>query len=735
MLIVSHQANLFAQGPTGQSEPPIQKSVATQQPDLAKQLADAKSAFETAAAANKGVHAPTAQALVIAYLNNGMGAEALAFAEEQQSLSIKEFGLASDEAIYACSDLASTTARQKGPEAGVSVFQSFVQRRSKELGEYHPATFRARGGMAGFLTAIGKQKDSFEYQQATIDIYNAKFGDDSIQSMVATNQLADSYFEANEYEKALSLYESTFPKLVATGKPESQLADHSALNMATMYRKINPEKAIEKLEFYWDRFLIVTKPFEKTDRVKSRKLELQSMLGDLYFRSGNFDKAEEIYESLATAAWKEDQRMDQQIQAKIFLAMIMQRRKQPEAAAAKIKAVIAESTEKLGKLHPTTQMSQRVLYEIYSQQSAADQGEKRKLATALFETFSADMDRLKPRGVGPAGEFSMISANADGVLLFAKEDGQAKVVGTLEKGDKLAVLRTNSFTEVYVPKIEKHCWLISYDVTRFVFEPEVHKQIFKEAIASFKQASTAAEKIDILKKQISLATDEIAAHPVIGLFYGDLFREYQKAGDSENAIRCLRKQIEMFALKGPDDHAYLQTKLELARLLTNEKQVAEAKQITTEVSNEVTRQLNDPTLDNKLVSALGNGATWFSVWPAGSAATPEQVSLMQKIVSIEPKGVYFNTLGVTLYRAGQFEQAIKACQQSIVKTPSERGLSEPHPADLAFTAMSHHQLHNEALSREFKEKAVAGAQVEPFKNDSEIIGIIKELQSLIPDLE
>ena len=143
-------------------------------------------------------------------------------------------------------------------------------------------------------------------------------------------------------------------------------------------------------------------------------------------------------------------------------------------------------------------------------------------------------------------------------------------------------------------------------------------------------------------------------------------------------------------------------------------------------------QFDDPPEYPDRECVLGNSTTWQAVWPAGSTATPEQVSLMQKIVSIEPKGIYFNTLGVALYRAGQFEQAIKACQQSVQKSPGEMGLPGPYPSDFAFIAMSYHQLGNQALSREFKDKAVTAAQAEAFKNDPEIIAIIKELQTLIP---
>ena len=182
------------------------------------------------------------------------------------------------------------------------------------------------------------------------------------------------------------------------------------------------------------------------------------------------------------------------------MAMIMQRREQPEAAAAKMKAVIAESTEKLGKLHQNTFRAKQVLYDIYSQLPTTDQEEKKKLATSLFETFLANKYHLQPQG---PDTFSMVSVVADEALLFAEEGGQTKIVGTVEKGAHLSVSRRGFFTEVYVPKIEKRGWLVLQDVTHFGFKPEVHKQIFEETPALFGKASTSSEKIDILQKQIS----------------------------------------------------------------------------------------------------------------------------------------------------------------------------------------------------------------------------------------
>jgi tetratricopeptide (TPR) repeat protein len=721
------QANPATQPTTTESSANPQKA------QLEKQLADAKSAFEKACSENNGIHLAAARQLVDVYVANGMKAEALAVVEKQKERVDAALGLASEDALNVRFLLARATAQTQGLEAGIAVLQSFVDLRSKELGEGHVETFEAREGMAGFLWGSKQQKRAVELQQESIEKLKALVGADSIRTLAATKQLADYFYEAKVYEQAAPIYESVFSKReTVSAEPGRDIFFGCALNLGIIYLNTDPAKAVDKFKFALGKQDQLNADPKKFPRLIRAKLRTQNLLGQAYFRSGDLDKAEETFQSLVANASVDEQFIEQQIEADARLATILQRRGQLDAAAKKMKEVADRANEKLGKSHRFTAMCRQTLYGMYSQLPAIPPEEKKNLATSLFENFVVAKGHLQPCQVDPkgtSGNFSMVTVANGKAPLFAIENGQAKFAGTVDKGERLSVSRYNSFEEVYVPKLKRRCWIFSQDTNRLVFSPEVHKQIFEEAASSFKQASSSVEKIGILQKQISLATSEVAAHPVIGLFYGDLSDEYQQSGDLDNAIKSKRKSIEMLSLKGPDDLGFLMTKIDLAKLLRSKQQVAESNQIVAEVSNEMSAQLDDPSKDRDSVCFLGNKTIWAAVWPAGSKVAPEQVSLMQKIVAVQPRGMYFNTLGVVFYRVGKYEQAIKACQQSIEKTPVELGLSQPHPADFAFTAMSHHQLGNEALAAEFKAKAEAGAKQDAFKNDAELIGIVKELQA------
>ena len=251
-IMVSLQACLHAQVPHASSAP---TNGTAQQAQLEKQLADAKSAFEKSSSENKGIHLATARQLVDAYMANGMKAEALAVVENQKELVDAALGLASQDALNVRFLLARTTAQTQGLEAGISVLQSFVDLRSKNLGEAHVATLNARQGMAGFLWGARRQRDAVELQQKTVAIINAKLGADSKESVLATRELADYFYEGKVYDQALPLYELIFPKMLTADGPESRQVEDCALKMGIMYLQTNPVKAVEKLEFYRARYL------------------------------------------------------------------------------------------------------------------------------------------------------------------------------------------------------------------------------------------------------------------------------------------------------------------------------------------------------------------------------------------------------------------------------------------------------------------------------------------------
>jgi hypothetical protein len=96
------------------------------------------------------------------------------------------------------------------------------------------------------------------------------------------------------------------------------------------------------------------------------------------------------------------------------------------------------------------------------------------------------------------------------------------------------------------------------------------------------------------------------------------------------------------------------------------------------------------------------------IWELVKAPTAENSAALKKLHLQKlrdtcqklPKGVYLHTLGIAEYRLGEIEAAMRSLSVSTEKLPAELGLSGPHPVDLGFLAMCHHQLgHKEEASR------------------------------------
>jgi tetratricopeptide (TPR) repeat protein len=88
--------------------------------------------------------------------------------------------------------------------------------------------------------------------------------------------------------------------------------------------------------------------------------------------------------------------------------------------------------------------------------------------------------------------------------------------------------------------------------------------------------------------------------------------------------------------------------------------------------------------------------------PAGSGDLAEALEHASQAVKLEPgKGVYWNTLGVARYRAGEWESAIEALERS-------RTLQgEAHLAhDAFFLSMSHHRLDHDEDARAWLDRAI-----------------------------
>ncbi len=126
-----------------------------------------------------------------------------------------------------------------------------------------------------------------------------------------------------------------------------------------------------------------------------------------------------------------------------------------------------------------------------------------------------------------------------------------------------------------------------------------------------------------------------------------------------------------------------------------------------------------------------NESLWKKLVVPGTKPTGEELQRMKDICRVDPRGIYFNTLGVAMYRAGDYKAAIEASTRSSELTPKELGLPGPHAVDLAFLAMSHFQLGDRDTADEFREKLNVAMKLDAFKNDEECLGFVKEVDALL----
>ena len=131
-----------------------------------------------------------------------------------------------------------------------------------------------------------------------------------------------------------------------------------------------------------------------------------------------------------------------------------------------------------------------------------------------------------------------------------------------------------------------------------------------------------------------------------------------------------------------------------------------------------------------------NHSVWQRVSLPSSNADEKAVEQMEEVCRDHPSGMYFNTLGLTLYRAGKYTRAITACEQSVKKTPDELRLDSPYPGDLAILAMSHFQLDNQEAANKYRDQLTEIMEFGSLKDDEECISFMKEVGELLePQIE
>jgi Flp pilus assembly protein TadD len=161
--------------------------------------------------------------------------------------------------------------------------------------------------------------------------------------------------------------------------------------------------------------------------------------------------------------------------------------------------------------------------------------------------------------------------------------------------------------------------------------------------------------------------------------------------------------------------------------LTTEERMAARDRIQTAMDEEALAAKARVIEANEL-----NSAAWKAVRfaPVTAEAAAKAVADARKAVELEPdEGSYLSTLGVALYRAGMFKEALDTLTRSdAINAKDPIG---PLPSDRAFIAMTHWQLGQKDEARAalvvFRELAATDL----WKADIETPDLLKEAQELI----
>ena len=128
--------------------------------------------------------------------------------------------------------------------------------------------------------------------------------------------------------------------------------------------------------------------------------------------------------------------------------------------------------------------------------------------------------------------------------------------------------------------------------------------------------------------------------------------------------------------------------------------------------------------------ALNNRAWTYATGPIDQRDPERAVMLARRAVALAP-GVQLtlNTLGVALYRAGQYAEAISVLERSLAA-----GKGDVDAFDLFFLAMAHHQLGHRPGPRLLRPgRPVAGASTRTCRRtmSAELTGFRAEAEGLL----
>jgi WD40 repeat protein/tRNA A-37 threonylcarbamoyl transferase component Bud32 len=124
-----------------------------------------------------------------------------------------------------------------------------------------------------------------------------------------------------------------------------------------------------------------------------------------------------------------------------------------------------------------------------------------------------------------------------------------------------------------------------------------------------------------------------------------------------------------------------------------------------------------------------NNSSWIVAREPKASAAAYRRALLQaeEAVRLSPNDSnLLNTLGVAQYRAGQYKAALQSLTASHNANPKS-----PHPADLAFLAMTHHRLGQNGMAQEYLESLRQRLKQNPWANDPEARLFLREAEALL----
>ena len=229
------------------------------------------------------------------------------------------------------------------------------------------------------------------------------------------------------------------------------------------------------------------------------------------------------------------------------------------------------------------------------------------------------------------------------------------------------------------------------------------ERALRRSIAIYEGLLTVSPKLRDIRSELALA-------------YGDLALALRPKGRLDAVIDCLQKLVAVrqeMADEFPADNknlislTYQQT--DLCRLLEEANRWPEAGEVRHQLRASFSHALESAPGDHR----VRNNLAWLFVQRAGRPDdTTQAVKLATEATALAPKnGAYWNTRGVTHYRAGNWKDAATALEESM------RLRSGGDAYDWIFLAMVYSRLGASTSARTWYDRSLAWIRANSQQND------------------